>query len=127
MNKIDEAALQRYAQLATFADEIVRSLHLEVVKLGFDPAIVTLHSADEAVYRLSRDPSNGEYGLVGEWRDDRRIKFGELLFHTDGSFFVEQDVARPHPAKAKWFVEAVNAWGRDGQILAEARLLPMPD
>lgn len=117
----------RYAQIAAFAGQIARCLHDEIEKLGFEPASVSLHSPDDAVYRLERDPSNGEHSLVGEWRDERGIKFGELLFHADGSFFVEHDVAQPHPVKARWFVEAVNAWGRDGQIKAEARLLPMPE
>ena len=102
-------------------------LHQEVEKLGFDSLDVTLQAADEAVYRLDRDPSDGSHSLVGEWRDERGMKLGELLFHADGSFFVEQDVARPHPSRQQWFVEAVNAWGRAGEVKAEARLLPMPD
>lgn len=127
MTTMNDEALSRYGELAAFAGQIVHSLHDEIEKLGFDTREVTLQSADEAVYRLDRDPSDGTHSLVGEWRDDKGIKQGELLFHADGSFFVEQDVARPHPKRSRWFVEAVNAWGREGHIKAEARLLPMPE
>lgn len=118
---------ERYAELANFADEVADQLSKQVETLGFSQDAVSLHPPVEAIFRLQKDPSNGRYSLVGEWRDERGIKFGELLFHADGSFFVEQDVALPHPSRPKWFVEAVNAWGREGQIKAEARLLPMPD
>ncbi len=118
---------ERYARIAPVATAIADRLLEEVDKLGFDSGSVLLQSPDEAVYRLDRDPYNGTLSLVGEWRDERGIKQGELLFHADGSFFVEQDVARPHPKRRQWFVEAVNAWGSDGQIKAEARLLPMPE
>lgn len=124
---MNELAAQRYAELAEFAAEIVHRLTDEVEKLGIDPETVRLQPPDAAIYRLDRDPSDGSYSLVGEWRDDRGLKLGELSFHADGSFFVEQDVAIPHPRRPRWFVEAVNAWGRDGQIKSEARLLPMPD
>lgn len=109
------------------AVEIARRLREEVEKLGFGPSEVSLPTPEEAVFRLDRDPSDGSQSLVGEWRDDRGIKQGELLFHADGSFLVEQDVALPHPQRRQWFVEAVSAWGKAGQIKAEARLLPMPD
>jgi hypothetical protein len=62
---------------------------------------------------------------VGEWRDRKGQKQGNLVFHADGSFFVEYDVVRAHPRDARWFVEAVNAWGQGTDIRAEARLLPM--
>lgn len=127
MIAMDESVAARYAQVAGVVGEIAQRLDDEVEKLGFDPVAVSLYPPEEAVYRLDRDPYSGAESLVGEWRDEHGIKLGELLFHADGSFFVEQDVARPHPSRRQWFVEAVNAWGRDGQIKAEARLLPMPE
>jgi hypothetical protein len=124
---MNEDAVQRYAELAGLAESIGECLLEEVDKLGFATGEVALQPPAKAVYRLDRDPSNASLSLVGEWRDERGSKLGELLFHADGSFFVEQDVARPHPQRAKWFVEAVSAWGRDGRIKSEARLLRMPD
>ncbi len=127
MTMANDEARTRYTEVAALAGKILASLHAEVEKLGFDPADIALQAADEALYRLDRDPSDGSHSLVGEWRDERGMKLGELLFHADGSFFVEQDVARPHPSSRQWFVEAVNAWGRAGEVKAEARLLPMPE
>lgn len=124
---MNDPVAERYAQLAGFADQIAARLIEQIEALGFAQGAVRFHPPGDAVFRLEKDPSNGRYSLVGEWRDERGLKFGELLFHSDGSFFVEQDIALPHPGRPKWFVEAVNAWGREGQIKAEPRLLPMPD
>lgn len=79
----------------------------------------------EAEYRLDRDPASGEDSLVGVWRDARGGKCGELLFHADGSFFVEYDIIHIHPQKPRWFIEAVTAWGRGDLIKTELRLLPV--
>ena len=127
MTTTDDPVAARYAALASLAGDIADRLQDVVDRLGFDSAPVAVHSPDDAVFRLQRDPADGRDSLIGEWRDERGIKFGGLLFHADGSFFVEHDVGRPHPAKPRCFVEAVNAWGREGQIKAEARLLPMPE
>lgn len=124
---VDEAVAARYLKIKSQAEEIVKRLRYEVAELGFDPQEITINSPTKAEYRLERDPSNGAYSLVGDWLDDRGMKIGSLLFHSDGSFFVEHDVIRPHPTKRRWFVEAVNAWGKDAEIKAEARLLPQPE
>lgn len=122
-----DATAERYAQIEGLADEILNRLQDETHKLGFGGSEVTLKLPAEAVYRLERDPADGGYSLVGDWLDGKGMKQGSLLFHADGSFFVEQDIIKPHPVKKRWFVEAVNAWGRDADIRAEARLLPMPE
>jgi hypothetical protein len=67
--------------------------------------------------------------LTGYWynkRNKQRIeRIGRLQFNSDGSFYAEYDVIKPHPQKVEWFVEAVTAWGKDDVIKTEARLLPM--
>ena len=78
-----------------------------------------------ASFRLSTDPASGQDSLLGEWRDKHGLKEGELSFHADGSFYAEYDVVRTHPGNERLFVEAVNAWGRDQEIRAEPRLMPM--
>ncbi|MEW8208686.1 MAG: hypothetical protein AB2746_21395 [Candidatus Thiodiazotropha taylori] len=85
-----------------------------------------MKSPEEASYRLERDPSNSEFSLVGDWMNEQGNRLGMLLFHADGSFFVEHDIVLPHPTKPDWFVEAVNAWGNDAVIKAEPRLLAVP-
>lgn len=117
---------QRLAEVKGLAEQIDLRFKQEVQRLGFDQASVSLKSPDQADYYLEKDPASGEYTLVGDWLDKRGFKEGTLVFHSDGSFFVEQNVVQPHPQKRKWFVEAVNAWGKGDEIKAEARLLPMP-
>ncbi len=116
-SRIDAVSPLAYAICAALAGEIG--------KMGFPPGAVPIGDPLAAVYRLDRDPASGEHSLVGEWRDADGRRQGSLVFHADGTFFVEHDVIRPHPRDRRWFVEAVNAWGRDQDIRAEPRLLPV--
>ncbi len=116
----------RLHNIETLAARIHECLHAEVVKLGLDSDRVTLRPPVSASYRLERDPYSGEESLIGEWRDERGMKQGELLFHADGAFMVEQDIGQVHPSRPNRFIEAVTAWGRGDEIKSEARLLPMP-
>ena len=81
-------------------------------------------SMERARFKVSRDPYDGSYSLIGVWRDERGNKQGEILFHSDGSFFAEYDVISEHPTKSQWFVEAVTAWGNRQRLKTELRLLP---
>lgn len=121
---MDKAVSIRLAEIHDLAIEIQKRLQGEVTKLGLDINEVRLKSVDDASYRLDKDPANGEYSLVGDWRDEKGTKLGSLLFHPDGSFFVEHDVIKIHPTDKRWFIEAVNAWGKGETIKSEARLLP---
>jgi hypothetical protein len=124
---MDESVAVRYFKIEELANDVYERLHREVVKLGFSTEEVALLKPSDATYRLERDPSNSEFSLIGDWLNEKGRKLGMLLFHADGSFFVEHDIIKPHPNKSGWFVEAVNAWGRGEDIRAEARLLPMPE
>jgi len=124
---MDESVAVRFYKIEQLANDIYERLHQEVVKLGFSASDVALLQPSEANYRLERDPSNSEFSLIGNWLNEKGMKLGMLLFHADGSFFVEHDIVKPHPSKTGWFVEAVNAWGRGEDIRAEARLLQMPE
>lgn len=123
----DQAVLERYHQIEALAERIGQRCQDEVSKLGFNERDVQLMSPAQAKYYLEQDTGTGEYSLKGDWLDQRGMKQGSLVFHADGSFFVEQDVVKIHPGKKHWFVEAINAWGRGDSIMAEARLLPMPE
>lgn len=104
---------------------ICQVLRAETRRTGLDPDEVSISDPDTAAFRLERDPASGANALIGEWRDAAGNKVGSLVFHADGSFFVEHDVIRTHPTRPQWFVEAVTAWGRGGDIRSEARLLAM--
>jgi hypothetical protein len=122
---MSEEVAARFVDLSPLVYAVCRMLQEEVHKLGFPPEELRLMGADQASFRLERDPASGDHSLVGEWRDPHGGKVGSLAFHADGSFFAEQDVVRVHPKRPRWFIEAVTAWGRGDQIKAEPRLLPM--
>jgi hypothetical protein len=124
---MSESVQERYQSVQQLADEILSQMSREVSTLGFEGDEVKLRTADEAAYGLEQDPSNAQFSLVGYWMDSQCNRQGCLLFHPDGSFYVEQDIVRPHPNKKQWFVEAINAWGKGGNIKVEAKLLPMPE
>ena len=117
---------QRYAEIRELAENIIERCQHEVDRLGPGKRRLRLQQPSQARYTLQQDPASGDYTLMGTWFDERGARQGSLVFHADGSFFVEHDVVEPHPQKPRWFVEAVNAWGRGDTIKAELRLLPMP-
>jgi hypothetical protein len=123
---MDETVAIRYFKIKQLAHTVHQHLNDELNKLGFSESEVSLKSPEEAKYRLERDASSGEYSLVGDWLNDQGRKLGTLIFHSDGSFFIEHDIIKNHPTKSEWFVEAVNAWGNNQVIRAEPRLLAVP-
>ena len=115
---------QRFEQVRSTAESVCEALRHEVLVMGLsinciDPDI------ERAEYHLSHDPGSGEDSLIGIWRDSNGHKQGEMLFHTDGSFYAEYDVIREHPKKDKWFIEAVTAWGRGDVVKSDPKLLPL--
>ena len=110
--------------------KICERLRAEIDKLGFpEGTIIDYPYYHLASFSLIQDPYTGDGNLAGYWcnkRDKRRIeRIGRLQFNSDGSFYAEYDVVKPHPKKPDWFVEAVTVWGKEDNIKAEARLLPM--
>jgi hypothetical protein len=75
---------------------------------------------------LIKDPYTGENNLTCYWYDtSKKQRLGRLQFNSDGTFYAEFDVVKPHPGKSKWFVEGVTAWGKAENIKSEAKLLPI--
>ncbi|MCB1755026.1 MAG: hypothetical protein KDJ38_05865 [Gammaproteobacteria bacterium] len=119
-------ALHRYRRIAPLAVSVLEKLRSEVARLGYSSEEVRLRDASDAVFDLEKDVVSGEYSLLGKWFDNGHHIAGQLMFRSDGSFFVEQDIARMYPGKPDTFVEAVHAWGREGNIKVEARLIKVP-
>jgi hypothetical protein len=97
----------------------------EINKLGFAADEIKHYPCyDEARFELVKDPYTGQQNLICFWYDDsRKQRLGRLQFNSDGSFYAEYDIVKPHPSKPQWFVEGVNAWGQLDNIKAEAKLL----
>lgn len=120
----DSNARLRAEQLQPLAAAIIEQWHNELNKLELDKAL-QLPSWEEAEFELQRDPASGEDSLKGSWRGPHNELLGSVVCHPDGSFYGEYDVIRTHPRRDGWFIEAVVAWGRDGAIKSELRMLPM--
>ena len=100
----------------------------EILKLGFsEDKLPPAPVFGQASFTQAKDPYSGVDSLVGTWRNSQGHRVGEIKLHGDGSFFAEYDVSQPHPTNARWFVEAVVAWGRDDVVKSEAKLLPALD
>jgi hypothetical protein len=109
---------------------ICERLRAEISKLGFaNDTLANYPYYHTANFTLVKDPYTGDTNLTGVWYNDRnkqRVeRIGRLQFNSDGSFYAEYDVVKPHPSKPAWFVEAITVWGKEDTIKAEARLLPM--
>ena len=108
------------------AECVCQRLGAEIDKLGF-PAEESQRypSYDDATFVLIKDPYTGDHNLTCYWYDERNQRLGRLQFNSDGTFYAEYDVVKPHPGKPKWFVEGVTAWGKTDNIKSEAKLLPI--
>lgn len=103
------------------ADQLCRVLTQEAARFGADP-LPPIQLAD-AVFVEVTDPANSLPSYEGTWRNTQGIRCGSLTLNSDGSYYAEYDVLALHPDKPNWFVESVTAWGRDGTVKAEPRLL----
>lgn len=113
------------AQYQFLAECACQRLCEEINKLGFAAEDIKHYPCyDEARFELVKDPYTGTENLACYWFDANKQRLGRLQFNSDGSFYAEYDVVKPHPTKKQWFVEGVCAWGKADAIKAEAKLLP---
>lgn len=120
----DAQLLARVTLLRPLGEQVCAALEAEYRKLGFAAEQALAVDFDALVFALKRDPFSQQDSVEGTWLDRQRQRLGSLVFHADGTFFAEYDVIKPHPAKSRWFVEAVTAWGKGNEVKSEARLLP---
>jgi hypothetical protein len=110
-----------------FGKAVCQRIAENIVKLGFPlQTQLNLPDFDAAQFSLITDPFTQSQDLVGYWYNAGKQRVGQIKFHGDGSFYAEYDVVQPHPSKKRWFVEAINAWGRQDNIKTEAKLLDIP-
>lgn len=109
-------------EVETAAGHLVEMLRAEASKF------VTLEKLppirlDTASFSIVTDPANGLPGYEGIWRNDFGERVGRLIVNSDGSYYAEYDLCVRHPTQPRWFIEAVTAWGREGVMKAEPRML----
>ncbi|MCQ8182556.1 hypothetical protein PL263_19065 [Methylomonas sp. EFPC3] len=124
---MSEELQQQVEAKRSFGKAVCQRMTENIVKLGFPlQTDLSLPDFDAAVFSLVTDPFTQSRDLVGYWYNAGKQRIGQIKFHGDGSFYAEYDVVKPHPTKKLWFVEAINAWGRQDNIKTEAKLLETP-
>ncbi len=108
---------------------VCQRLTEEINELGFASAEIQHYPIyDNAVFILIKDPYTGGHNLTGYWYNEaNKQRIGRLQFNSDGTFYADYDVVKPHPTKTNRFVEGVTAWGKAEQIKSEAKLLEMAE
>lgn len=124
MNECSNNLQERWEQVRALGESICMALSDEVTKIGLPEKARLIAPWERARFEMQRDPASGQYSLVGTWQDSKGQRVGCIIFHCDGSFFAEYDIVEPHPTDQRWFVEAVNAWGKNETVKVEPRLLP---
>ncbi len=111
----------------SFGKVICQRISEAIEKLGFSVQTpIVLPTFEEAEFRLILDPLAQDSNLEGYWYNEKRQRIGQIQFNSDGSFYAEYDVVQPHPSKKQFFVEGINAWGREDNMKTEAKLLELP-
>ena len=117
---------QRIASATAHGAELISALQEKIVKLNLPGEAITVPPFEAARFTLEHDLYNGEQTLRAAFFPSQTYCIGFLLFHFDGSSFAEYHVMRPHPTRPSMFIEAVEAWVRDGKIQTDLRLTAMP-
>ncbi|MGA8147993.1 MAG: hypothetical protein WB870_10520 [Gallionellaceae bacterium] len=117
---------RRIALAAALGRELIDALQEKIATLNLPGEAIIIPAFEAACFTLERDRYNGEQTLRAAFFPTQYYCNGFLLFHSDGSCFAEYHVMQLHPARPKWFIEAVEAWVRDGEIKTDTRLAAMP-
>ena len=122
-----EAELQQRIAAATDNGvALLAALREKLAKLALPGESITIPAFEAARFTLEHDLYNGQQTLRAAFFPSQHYCIGFLLFHSDGSSFAEYHVMRQHPARPSLFIEAVEAWVRDGKIQTDTRLALMP-
>lgn len=115
-------ASQLPLEVETAARHLVEMLRAEATKYVTAEKLPDIR-LETAILTSVVDPANGQPGYEGMWRNQYGERVGRLIFNSDGSYYAEFDLCVRHPRKPGLFIEAVTAWGRDGLMKAEPRVL----
>jgi hypothetical protein len=117
---------QRIASASAHGAELIAALQEKIAKLNLSGDAIAIPPFESARFTLEQDLYNGEQSLRAAFFPSQHYCIGFLLFHSDGSSFAEYHIMRPHPTRPELFIEAMEAWVRDGKIQTDTRLAMMP-
>ena len=126
MEQEQQLIKQRIAAATTHGVEMIAALQQKIGKLKLPGEAIIIPPFETARFTLEHDMYNGEQTLRAAFFPSQYYCAGFLLFHSDGSSFAEYHVMRLHPTRPELFIEAVEAWVRDGEIKTDTRLAEMP-
>ena len=126
MDQEQQLIKQRIASAKAHGAELISALQEKITKLNLPGEAIIIPSFETARFTLEHDLYNGEQTLRAAFYPSQHYCLGFLLFHFDGSSFAEYHVMRPHPSRPAQFIEAVEAWVRDGKIQTDLRMIEMP-
>ncbi|PKO33673.1 MAG: hypothetical protein CVU34_12025 [Betaproteobacteria bacterium HGW-Betaproteobacteria-7] len=109
-------SLSEVSALAGQGAAVCAALRRQVEKLGLSIGDEP-HWAGVSFVEMV-DPFSQETSLVGTWHGGQR--YGTVTFFPDGRIFAEYQVLLTHPAKAEYYVEAVQVWGPPEQLRGDA-------
>lgn len=120
-----EALQQRLADEAPRIEQVRQQLLAELGRIDLAGQCQGLFD-DFSTAELRVDPFDKSVSLHAFWRNSLGMNQGSIQIQENGQVFAEYDVLVVHPAKPKWFIEAVTAWGNDAGLKSELRLIPVP-
>jgi hypothetical protein len=123
----DSEIAQQIAAKQAYGQAVCDNMAQCIAKLGFPEDVnIKIPQFSEAEFSLLTDPYTQSRDLVGYWYDANKQRIGQIKFNCEDGFYAEYDVVLPHPRKKGFFVEAINAWGKQDNIRSEAKLLDIP-
>lgn len=93
-------------------EAICAALRVQVEKLGLSIGAEPVWG--DAHFSEAVDPFSREVSLVASWSG--KLRDGKVTFFPDGRIFADYQVLLPHPQREEAFVEAVEVWGRPGEL-----------
>ncbi len=105
-------------------EELCATFSAVLLDIGFKDIDSAEPAFDGCTLAAVNDVYDGEERMTGRWLDCDGQQFAHFIRYANGSLFAEKDVLQPHPARSEHFVEAIEVWGRPGQLKHEVRLLP---
>jgi len=126
MEQEQQLIKQRIASAAPQGVELISALQDKITKLNLQGEAISIPPFEAARFTLEHDLYNGEQTLRASFFPSQSYCIGFLLFHFDGSSFAEYHVMRLHPTRPTLFIEAVEAWVREGKVQTDLRLTVMP-
>ena len=126
MEQEQQLIKQRIASAAPQGVELISALQDKITKLNLPGEAISIPPFEAARFTLEHDLYNGEQTLRASFFPSQSYCIGFLLFHFDGSSFAEYHVMRLHPTRPTYFIEAIEAWVREGKVQTDLCLALMP-